>query len=96
MTEINDIYKKASAAAIANHLLYGRQSPELQKESYEVRNNIAIEKFIKASGAPEADMEALANELAADISELYMEIGIKAGVRLALDMFTLDRTYTVE
>ena len=96
MTEINDIYKKASTAAIANHLLYGRQSPELQKESYEERNNIAIDKFLKASRDPDADMDELANELAADLSELYMEIGIKAGVRLALDMFTLDRTYTME
>lgn len=96
MTEINDIYKNANIAAIAKQLLYGRQSPEPQKDSYEDRNNTAIEKFIKASGSPGADMEALANELAADISELYMEIGIKAGVRLALDLFTLDRTYTVE
>lgn len=45
----------------------------------------------KAKKHPE-NTEAYGNELAAEISELYMEIRIKMGIRLALDILCSDRS----
>ena len=84
---MEDYLKKANLRATTMYLLYGRDIPEEEPLSYKERNERALDKFSKAIQAG-GDLEAHANELAASISELFFEMGLRAGIRLAMDACT--------
>lgn len=77
---------------MAKHFLYGKAPCPASGKSYEERNDVALNRFSKQCKEHPENTEDYGNELAAEISELYMEIGIKMGMRLALDILCADRS----
>lgn len=92
MNNISYISEKANVQSIAKHLLYGKIICPPSNRSYEKRNEDALNKFARQRKEHPEDIDDYANELAAEISELYMEIGVKMGMRLALDILCSDRS----
>lgn len=92
MNNISLISEKVNIQSVAKHFLYGKDPCPASGKSYEERNDDALNKFAKQCEAHPENTEDYGNELAAEISELYMEIGIKMGMRLALDILCSDRS----
>lgn len=92
MNNISTISEKVNIQSVAKHFLYGKNPYLTSGKSYEERNDDALNKFVKQCEEHPENTEDYGNELAAEISELYMEIGIKMGMRLALDILCSDRS----
>lgn len=86
MNEISDILRKANVKAVASYLLYGRDIPQSDDLTYEERNNIAFAKCIQSIDSDPDQLETAVSEFGAELSLLFFEIGVKAGVRLAIDI----------
>ena len=92
MNNISTISEKVNIQSVAKHFLYGKDLCLTRGKSYEERNDDALNKFAKQCEEHPENTEDFGNELAAEISELYMEIGINMGMRLALDILCTDRS----
>ena len=85
-----DIFKKATIRGIADYLLFG-EVPLEEKRDYEARVEDAHARF-KAE-AKKLDSETssklldLADEMVGENINVYMEIGMQAGILLMLDMY---------
>jgi len=92
MSYVEETLKRASVQSIREYLMYGDSVGE-QTESYEERLNKAFKDCLQIaqkydSRGEESELFAAINSMVTEHENVYMEIGIQAGFRLAKEMLT--------
>ena len=95
---VDKIFERATIRGIADYLLFGL-GPDEDDRSYEerldepyMRFEKAVEKYDKSKTSELLD---LCNEVSSETASVYMEIGLKAGILLMVDMvknISIERT----
>lgn len=86
MNDIGDILKKANMRAVSDYMLYGRNIPQSDNLTYEERNDNAFVKCMEQINDNPEELESALDELGMELSLLFFEIGVKAGMNLALEL----------
>ena len=86
---VDKIFERATIRGIADYLLFGL-GPDADDRSYEerldepyMRFEKAVEKYDKSKTSELLD---LCNEVSSETANVYMEIGLQAGILLMLDV----------
>lgn len=90
MSYLNEILKRASARSVTDYLLYGNRANE-KTVSCEERLKQAYNDCLKIvqkydSKGENSELFKAINNLTTEHEEVYMEIGIQAGFRMAKNM----------
>lgn len=84
-----DIFKRATIRGLSQYLLFGESPPDEHRD-YTTRIDDAHTRFKKALMQSDTDTSQildLADEMVGEHIDVFMEIGIQAGILLMLDIF---------
>lgn len=89
MTQIKDIFERATIRGITDYLLFGL-GPDEDNRSYEERLEEPYLRFEKAVAKydkePNSELLDLSNEITSETASVYTEIGLQVGILLMKDM----------
>ncbi|HIS47112.1 MAG TPA: hypothetical protein IAB46_06045 [Candidatus Scybalocola faecigallinarum] len=85
MSQIKDIFERATIRGIADYLLFGT-GPDKDDRDYEERMDEIYQRFetavAKYDSNPNSELLDLRNELTSETASVYMEIGLQIGILL--------------
>ena len=85
MSQIKDIFERATIRGIADYLLFGT-GPDKDDRDYEERMDEIYQRFettvAKYDLNPNSELLDLCNELTSETASVYMEIGLQVGILL--------------
>lgn len=89
MNFTEDVFKRATIRGLAEYLLYGMKV-DMDERDYMQRVDDAYEKFekiaIKYNPDASSDLLTSANEMVGENMNVFMEVGLQAGILLMLDI----------
>ncbi len=94
MNYIDEIFKRCDINGISNYLLHGGEITEIEQKNYYERvkaadkklNNWLSEQFTEFTCLDR--QTAFVYSIISEIQSVYMQIGLRAGIKLATDYFT--------
>ena len=85
MSQIKDIFERATIRGIADYLLFGT-GPDKDDRDYEERMDEIYQRIetavAKYDSNPNSELLDLCNELTSETASVYMEIGLQIGILL--------------
>lgn len=88
MRDMSEILSRANLKSLSGYILYGIEKAKPDHRSYEERNEEIVRKFTEViQNQQDADaLETATGEMLSELSQLYMEIGLRAGIQIGQDI----------